>query len=168
MSQPLKEWGKPGEQIKQWAAEGRPDLILAAMREKPVEDVYREDWTALLKRALAKAAEKGVAELIEVAFQEMLWLTADLLFRAQYEVYRIFLRYDTSPHVLSTYSYAIDETHLMRVERLHYHVVHLSKAYASIQHTLDLASRRKTKAHGARPKAAKSQEKGRNEREQAA
>jgi len=168
MSETPKEWGEPGEQIRQWAAEGRPNLILAALRERPVECVYRRDWTDLLKKALAKVAEKGVPGLIEVAFQEMFWLTTDLLFRAQYEVYKIFLRHDTSPHALSTYSYAIDETYLTRVERLHRHLVDLSKAYASIQHTLDLANRRKTKARGAKFKATKSQEKGRNEREQAA
>jgi len=163
-----KEWGEPVEQIKRWAAEGRPDLILAALRERPVEGIYRRDWTDLLKKALAKVGEKGVAELIDLAFGEMLWLTVDLLLRAQYEVYEILRRHDTAPYARNTYSYAIDETRLMRVERLHYHVVDLAKAYASIQHTLDLASRRKTKACGSRPKTAKSQEKGRNEREQAA
>ena len=163
MSHPQKEWGEPGEQIKRWAAEGRPDWILAALRERPVEGIYRRDWTDLLKKALAKAAEKGVAELIDLAFGEMLWLTVDLLLRAQCEVYEILRRHDAAPYARNTYSYAIDETRLMRVERLHYHVVNLSKAYASIQHTLDLANRRKTKARGAKFKATKSQEQDPNE-----
>jgi len=164
---------EPGEQIERWAAEGRPDRILAAMREMPVSEFYLGDWIKLVSKALANAAEKGVAELIEVAFREMLKLAVDLLMRAQYEVYDHLRDQDNRPKRPGTHGYPMDEPCLARIERLHHHIVTLSKAYASIRHTLDLASRPKTNARGStEPKKAarssKGQEKSLNGRERTA
>lgn len=129
------------EAVDQWAAEGEAGKILEDLVQRRFFHNDKALTLARMEQAVRVAGEKGMAKVIDLAFQRMLTTTVSLMMRVEYCVSQQVTEWDKElARRGSTIPPELSDRFLPALQALQGHVVDLSRAYATIQHGLKLGN----------------------------
>ena len=137
----------PTRTVESFIADGEVGALLGDMRARPhLYDVTTA--MAALRRTMAASAERDFGGFVDDVYKLMIQFTADLLVIAQVPTAKRLdqIEQDIPRHANTFVRQSVEEM-LPTVERLHRHVMELTRAYGTTRHTLGIGGP-KRKASG--------------------